>query len=118
MKKLGMENLSRVILDYADELIKGSSPEEMERTIFFAIAAWNLSLVYENTRLKEIDGFLYDVMKLTKNSDEWKETLATVEFLIEKRLFEYPDENRCIVDYDFIQTDKKNFSLNVVYALC
>ncbi len=41
-----------------------------------------------------------------------------VQALIEKRITEYPDVNRFIFDYEFIQLGKDDFHLNVMSSLC
>ena len=42
---------------------------------------------------------------------------AIMKALVEKKLSDYPEVDRFIIDYEFIQIDKKNFHLNVISSL-
>jgi len=118
-EKLGVNKMSEIILEYAEELLEqASTSEEMKSAIFLAISAWNLSLMGENNRTKEIDIFIRDVMKIEKNSNEWEEIRNMVQALIEKRIADYSEVDRFIFDYEFIQLSKNDFHLNVISSLC
>jgi SEC-C motif-containing protein len=115
-KKSG-KKMSQILLDYAGELLRESfSMEEIERTIFLAVAAWNISLIDEKNYSKEINHLLCNVMKISKNSREWKETHTIMRKFIEKKLSKYPDEDKNIVSYEFIDAGKKGFNLRVIYV--
>lgn len=114
-EKLGVDKMSQIILDYADDLLKqASTSEDRKIIIFLAIAAWNLSLIDKNICLKEIDNILKNVMKIPQNSDQWKKMRSIMQTLVDKKLSDYPEVDRFIIDYDFIQIDKNNFHLNVI----
>jgi hypothetical protein len=118
-EKLGVSKMSEIILEYAEELLKPASTSEgMQRAIFLAISAWNLSLISENNRTKAIDMFICDVIKIEKKSKEWEEIQNVVYALIEKRVTDYPEVDRFIFDYEFIQLSKNDFHLNVISSLC
>ena len=118
-EKAGVNKMSEIILEYAKELLKlASTPADMQRTILLAISAWNLSLISGDKRIKAIDMFIHDVVKIAKNTNEWEEMRKIVQALIEKRITKYPDVNRFVFDYEFIQLGKDDFHLNVMSSLC
>jgi hypothetical protein len=117
-EKLGVNKMSEIILEYAEELLElASTPAGMQRAILLAISAWNLSLISGDKRIKAIDMFIHDVMKIAKHSNEWEEMRNIVQTLIEKRITEYPDVDRFVFDYEFIQLSKNDFHLNVISSL-
>lgn len=117
-EKLGVSKMSEIILAYAEELLEFSStPEEMEKSIFLAISAWNLSLISGDDREKAMDTLIRDTLKTEKNSHKWEEIKNLVQVLIEKKITDYPEVDRFIFDYDFIQLPNNDFHLNVISSL-
>jgi hypothetical protein len=118
-EKSGISKMSEIILEYAEELLKPASTSEgMQRALLLAISAWNLSLISGNNRTKAMDMFICDVMKIEKNSNKWEEIRNVMNALIEKRITDYPEVDRFIFDYEFIQLSKNDFHLNVISSLC
>jgi hypothetical protein len=106
--------MSDIIIKYAKPLLDVSiSPKEQEKAIISAIIFWNLSFFPENKRSQCIIDIFGD-MNTTNDggglSDSNREVLG---YMIKRKNILFPDINRMVIDYDYVETPK-GFHLNVV----
>lgn len=106
-EEIGLEKMSEVILEYADELLDAATTEKAERkAIMVAIVAWNLALMDDDECNEELENLLKNIMEIEKDSDDWNTMSSVLQALIHKKRTQYFFINRFIVDYSIIKTNK------------
>ena len=102
--------LSEVIIHYASPLLESTEPgEDRERALIVAITLWNLAMVPESDRQRIIDSTFSKIY----GKDYPPDFDQVLEYFLERKQRLYPDINRVILDYDYVQTPE-GYHLNVV----
>jgi hypothetical protein len=117
-EELGLRKMSEIILEYAEEFLKlTDTRSEKEDVIELAIAAWNIALADADKRFNLMDHFISDVCGVEKNSDHWKRMVSVLIILINKKLEEYPLDDRPILDYEFVKLNSGGYHLNIISGI-
>lgn len=108
------DRMSKVILEYASDYIgMGTSLHQRQVYLESAILAWNLSLFSEEEREQQMDASLRKLEAFNwdfKNLEILKQNLA---MLIEKKLTEFPEIKKLIVNAQINIVEGKEY-LHVV----
>lgn len=104
--------MSRIIREYAEELIEQcKSFAQKEYMIGLAVIAWNGALLEG----EELEHYIGSFVKKFANSRQKEQELRDIlDTMILKKKIEYPDINRQIIDFNFINTKHGDGHLTVV----
>ena len=102
--------MSEIIIHYASPLLESTKPgKDRERALIVAITLWNLAMVPESKRQSIIDSTFSKIY----GKDYPPDFDQVLDYFLERKLLLYPDINRVILDYDYVQTPEGD-NLNVV----
>lgn len=102
--------MSDVIIHYASPLLESAEPgEDRERALIVAITLWNLAMIPESERQGVIDSTFSKIY----GKDYPLDFDQILDYFLERKQLLYPDVNRVILDYDYVQTPE-GYHLNVV----
>lgn len=109
------EKMSEIIIDYARPLLDvAKNGEEQKKAITIAVIIWNLSLFPEEKQSEHIT----EIKKIirtssVKGADLSENNNAVFNYFMERKKVLFPEVNRVVVDYEFVETPK-GFHLNIV----
>ena len=109
------EKMSQIIIDFSRPLLDVSkNGEEQKKAITIAVTIWNLSLFPEETQ-SEYFTEIKKIMRATsgKGGDLSENDNAVFNYMMERKKVLFPEINRVVVDYEFVETPK-GFHLNIV----
>ncbi len=108
------EKMSEIIFDFAQPLLAvATSPTEQKKAISTAIIGWNLSLLPKKAQSDQISK-IKKILDSENNSDHFSnEGLEIFNYLIARKKTLFPEVNRMVADYEFVETPT-GFHLNVV----
>ena len=102
--------MSDVIIHYASPLLESTkSGKDRERALIVAITLWNLAMIPEADRQSIIDSTFSNIY----GKDYPPDFDQILDYFLERKQLLYPDINRVILDYDYVQTPE-GYHLNVV----
>ncbi len=106
----GLEKMSEVIEEFAGPLLEHCSRMDQRRgAIGLAVTAWNLSLLPDEEREKELSQHI-----LPKTGPEMKDILTT---MVKRKQALYRDIQRLILDYEITDKGKDALRLTVISAV-
>jgi SEC-C motif len=113
-EELGIEKMSDIILDFADDMLRQSeTKDEEKKAIMMAIIAWNLALLKPAERKEKLNDFVNNMFAKSEQQG-FKQLL---QLLIEKKLELYPDINRHIINFEILDTHHNGLHLNVASTI-
>jgi len=102
--------MSEVIIHYASPLLESAEPgEDREKALIVAITLWNLAMIPES----EQQGIIDSTFSKIYGKDYPPDFDQVLNYFLERKQVLYPDVNRVILDYDYVQTPEGDH-LNVV----
>ena len=109
------EKMSQIIIDYAGPLLYvAKNREEQKKAITLAVIIWNLSLLPDERQSENINKIKKIMTPKSGNGGDLLENDDEVfNYMMERRKVFFPDVNRLVVDYEFVETPK-GFHLNIV----
>ncbi len=109
--------MSEVIRHLAKPIFdkSGDTPEDIERIITLAIAAWNLTLLSSEIRAKQFDKLSRKLCG--RDSDSVAMFRWICDVVAERKLRYYPHLNNAIVDVHFTRESADTVYFEVAYAL-
>jgi len=110
----GAEKMSDVIIDFARPLLEHTkNTQEEKKAIQTAILCWNLSFLPKGSQTKSLDKIKESLSSPDSPDQAIAEFDEIVEFLLDRKQSLFPEINRMIVDYEFVDTPR-GVHLNVV----
>ncbi len=94
------EKMSEVLLDFASPFLAGlDDPNDMEKAISFAASVWNLSLLPKDQQKDGIE----EIAQIFGQGSVEHHNIGKymVNKLLERKDIIYPNNRRCIVNYEF-----------------
>ena len=108
------EKMSEIVVDYAKPFLDvATNAEEQKRAIAIAVIIWNLSLFPEEVHSDKINEIKRIMGASNKTDDPSDDDSEVVNYMMERRKLRFPDINRMVVDYEFVETPE-GFHLNIV----
>ena len=108
------EKMSEIIIDYARPLLDvATNAEEQKKAITIAVTIWNLSLFPEDMQFDYINEIKRITSASNKTDDLSDDDHEIFNYLMQRKKLLFPDINRLVVDYEFVETPK-SFHLNIV----
>ncbi len=109
----GMDKMSEILIDFAEPLPELVDNEKAMLTL--AMTAWNISIFPEKDRDAKIDEL---VTKCFPQDDpqSLEKIRAVVGMLVLRKLEMYPDNERILLGYEFIESGNKRM-LNVMSTM-
>ena len=109
------EKMSQIIIDYAGPLLYvAKNGEEQKKAITLAIIIWNVSLFADESQSEYINRIKKLMTpKSGKGGDLLENDDPVFNYMMERKKVFFPDVNRLVVDYEFVETPK-GFHLNIV----
>ncbi|MDA8142071.1 MAG: hypothetical protein M0036_25770 [Desulfobacteraceae bacterium] len=113
----GLRKMSEIIIEYAEPMLRAArSYIDQKKAIGIAIAVWNLSLLPEAKRRKELRNLKTALMGSDCPAETAQGFDSICNFFLNRKADLFPEEDRDVVDFECVETPR-GIHLNVVSGI-